>query len=182
MKLHNQEEVKFLKMLNSGYSKNINYLENNLRKLTDIQNGKQNFNLDTIENCNSIYFYGVLSTRITGNYYKLPNKNFKDINCIVGAKRIDEDIPGNIDSYMILKDKSMLNDKFLINYSDFIDNYRIYSFNLDRIIRDDNSNQQINITCEADTNDGSTVYIVYKTYATVTLYHSENGIKGYKNY
>ena len=40
----------------------------------------------------------------------------------------------------------MFNGKFLINYKDFIDNYRIYSFNIDRIIRDDNSNQQINIT------------------------------------
>ena len=83
---------------------------------------------------------------------------------------------------MILKDKSTLNDTFLINYSDFIDNYRIYSFNLDRIIRDDNSNQQINITFESDTNDESTVYVVYKTYATVTLNYSENGIKVYKNY
>ena len=83
---------------------------------------------------------------------------------------------------MILKDKSVLNNKFLINYKDFIDNYRIYSFNIDRIIRDDNSNQQINITAESTSNNVSTVYIIYKTYATVTLNYSENGIKGYKNY
>ena len=169
-------------MLNSGYSKKMNYLENNLIKFTNIKNGKQKFNLNTIANCNSIYFYGVLQTRITGDYYKLPNKNFKDINCKIGSKKIDEGIPGNIDSYIILKDKSTLNDKFLINHSDFIDNYRIYSFNSDRIIRDDNSNQQINITCEADSDDESTVYVVYKTYASVTLNYSENGIKVYKNY
>ena len=83
---------------------------------------------------------------------------------------------------MILKDKSTLNDKFLINYSDFIDNYRIYSFNLDRIIRDDNSNQQINVTCESDSNNVSTVYVIYKTYATINLNYLENGIKVYKNY
>ena len=133
-------------------------------------------------NCNSIYFYGVLNDRINGDYYKLPSKNFENINCLVGSKRIDEGIPNNINSYMILKDKSMFNDEFLINYKDFIDNYRIFSFNIDRIIRDDNSNQQINITAESTSNNVSTVYVVYKTYATVTLNYSENGIKVYKNY
>ena len=83
---------------------------------------------------------------------------------------------------MILKDKSTFSDEFLVNYKDFIDNYRIYSFNIDRIIRDDNSNQQININAETDTDNESTVYVIYKTYATVTLNYSENGIKVYKNY
>ena len=76
----------------------------------------------------------------------------------------------------------MLNDNFLINYKDFIDNCTIYSFNIDRIITHDNSNQQINITAESISNNESTVYVVYKTYATVTLNYSENGIKVYKNY
>ena len=83
---------------------------------------------------------------------------------------------------MILKDKLIFKDEFLINYKDFINNYRIYSFNIDRIIRDDNANQQINITAESTSNTASTVYIVYKTYASVTLNYSENGIKVYKNY
>ena len=182
IKLSDSDNVKFLKMLNSGYSKKINFLENNIRKFTNIQNGKQNFNLDSIANCNSIYFYGVLNDRINGDYYKLPSKNFENINCLIDSKRIDEVIPNNINGFIILKDKSMFNDKFLINYKDFIDNFRIYSFNLDRIIRDDNSNQQINITCESTSNNVSTVYVVYKTYATVTLNFSENGIKVYKNY
>ena len=181
-KLSDSDNVKYLKMLNSGYSKKINFLENNVRVFTNIQNGKQNFNLDSIANCNSIYFYGVLNDRINGDYYKLPSKNFENINCLIGSKRIDEGITSNINGYMILKDKSMFNDEFLINYKDFIDNYRIYSFNIDRIIRDDNSNQQINITAESTSNNVSTVYVVYKTYATVTLNFSENGIKVYKNY
>ena len=169
-------------MLNSGYSKKINFLENNVRKFTNIQNGKQNFNLDSIANCNSTYLYGVLNDRIDGDFYKLPNKKFENINCLIGSKRIDEGIPNNISAYMILKDKSTFNDEFLVNYKDFIDNYRIFSFNIDRIIRDDNSNQQINITCESDSENISTVYVIYKTYATITLNHSQNGIKVYKNY
>ena len=92
-------------MLNSGYSKKINYLENTVRIFNNIQNGKQQFNLNSISNCNSIYFYGVLNSRITGDYYKLPSKSFKDINCVVGAKRIDEGIPNNINAYMIFYQK-----------------------------------------------------------------------------
>ena len=109
-------------MLNAGYSKKINFLENNVRKFTNIQNGKQNFNLDSISNCNSIYFYGVLNDRINGDFYKLPNKKFENINCLIGSKRIDEGITNNISAYMILKDKSTFNDEFLVNYKDFIDN------------------------------------------------------------
>ena len=168
IKLSDSDNIKFLKMLNSGYSKKITFLENNVRKITNIQNGKQNFNLDSISNCNSIYFYGVLNDRINGDFYKLPNKKFENINCLIGSKRIDEGIPNNISAYVILKDKSTFNDEFLINYKDFIDNYRISSFNIDRIIRDDNSNQQINITCESDSENLSTIYVAYKSYATVT--------------
>ena len=182
IKLSDPDNIKYLKMLNSSYIKKINFLENNVRKFTNIQNGKQNFNLDSISNCNSIYFYGVLNDRIDGDFYKLPSKNFENINCLIGSKRIDEGIPNNISAYMILKDKSTFDNKFLVNYKDFINNYRIYSFNIDRIIRDDNSNQQINISCESTSNNQATVYVVYKTYATVTLNFSENGIKVYKNY
>ena len=182
VKLSKSDEIKFLKMLNSGYSKKMNFLENIVRKFTNIQNGKQNFNLDSISNCNSIYFYGVLDDNIDGDFYKLPNKKFENINFLIGSKRIDEGIPNNISAYMILKDKPTFNDEFLVNYKDFIDNYRIYSFTIDRIIRDDNSNQQINISCESDTENESTVYVVYKTYSTITLNYSENGIKVYKNY
>ena len=129
IKLNDIDNVKYFKMLNSSYSKKKNFLENNVREFTNIQDGKQNFNLDSIANCNSIYFYGVLNNRINGDFYKLPNKKFENINCLIGSRRVDEGFPNDINVYMILKDKLILKDEFLINYKDFIDNYRIYSFN-----------------------------------------------------
>ena len=75
---------------------------------------------------------------------------------------------------MILKDKSIHKDDFLINYSDFIKNYRIYSFNLDRIIKNDNSNKFINITCQSVSNNIATVYAVFKTYTTITMKYDKN--------
>ena len=84
---------------------------------------------------------------------------------------------------MNLKDKSMYNNKFLINYSDFMTNYRIYSFNLDRKIRDDNTNKFINIVCNSVTNAVSTVHLYYRNYATITLkIDKQNGMTVYKSY
>ena len=156
-------------MLDYGYTKKINFLENNVRKFTNIENGNQDFDIHNVRNCNSLYFYGVLNTRIEGNLYKLPDKQFKNINCLVDNIQIDNGIPNDIESNMILKDKSMHKHKFLINYSDFIENYRIYSFNLDRVIKNDNSNKFINIACQSDLDDISTVYAIFKTYATITM-------------
>ena len=84
---------------------------------------------------------------------------------------------------MILKDKSIHEDKFLINYSDFIKNYRIYSFNLNRIIKDDSSNRFVNITCESVSNNEATIYAIFKTYSTITMkYNKNDGLIVYKNY
>ena len=96
---------------------------------------------------------------------------------------IDNGIPNDIVSYMILKDKSIHKDDFLINNSDFIENYRTYSFNSDRIKKKDKSNKFINITCQLDTDDIATVYAISKTYATITMkYDKTNALIAYRNY
>ena len=81
----------------------INFLENHVREFTNIVDGNQDFNIHNVRNCNSLYFYGILNTRIYGNFYKLPSKQFKNINCLVDNIRIDNVIPNDINSYMILK-------------------------------------------------------------------------------
>ena len=183
IKLNESDNIKYLKMLDNGYTKKINFLEDNVRKFTNIANGNQDSNIHNVRNCNSLYFYGILNTRIEGNLYKLPNKQFKNINCLVDNIQIDNGITNDIESYMILKNKSLHKDKFLINNSDFIENYGIYSFNLDRIIKDNKSNRFINIICQSDTDDIATVYAIFKTYATITMkYDKTNGLIVYKNY
>ena len=59
--------------------------------------------------------------------------------------------------------------RFLINYSDFITNYRIYSFNLDRIIRDDNSNKFVNITCESQFQIMNQLYMLFLKHIQLLL-------------
>ena len=183
IKLNNSDNIKYLKMINTGYTKKINYLENNIRTFNNVTNGDQDFGLHNVRNCNSLYFYGVVNTRVTNNEYQTPNKNFNKINCLIDNIEIDNGIANNIQAYMNLKDKSIHNDSFLIDYSDFITNYRIYSFDVYRKIRDDNTNKFINITCNGVTNTPSTVYVFYKSYATITLkIDKQNGMTVYKNY
>ena len=183
IKLNNSDNIKYLKMIDTGYTKKINYLENNIRTFTNITNGDQDFGIHNVRNCNSLYFYGIVNTRVTNNEYQTPNKNFNKINCLIDNIEIDNGIVNNIQAYMNLKDKSIHNDSFLIDYSDFITNYRIYSFDVYRKIRDDNTNKFINITCNGVTNTLSTVYVFYKSYATITLkIDKQNGMTVYKNY
>ena len=183
IKLNNSDNMKYLKMIDNGYTKEINYLENNIRTFTNIANGDQDFGIHNVRNCNSLYFYGVVNTRVTENQYQTPNENFNTINCLIDNIKIDNGIVNNIQTYMNLKDKSIYNNKFLINYSDFITNYRIYSFNLNRKIRDDNTNKFINISCNAVTDTESTVYVFYRSYATITLkVDKRDGMTVYKSY
>ena len=183
IKLNNSYNIKYLKMIDAGYTKKINYLENNIRSFTNIANGDHDFGIHNVRNCNSLYFYGVLNDRVTDNQHQTPDKNFTKINCLIDNIEIDTGIVNNIQAYMSLKDKSIYNDCFLTDYSDFITNYRIYSFNLDRKIRDDNTNKFINITCNSTSNNVSTIYVFYKSYATITLkIDKQNGMTVYKNY
>ena len=183
IKLNNSDNIKYLKMINTGYNKKINYLENNIRTFTNIANGDQDFGIHNVRNCNSLYFYGIVNTRVTNNQYQTPDKNFNKINCLIDNIEIDNGIANNIQAYMNLKDKSIHNDSFLIDYSDFITNYRIYSFDVYRKIRDNNTNKFINITCNAVSDNLSTVYVFYKTYATITMkIDKQNGMTVYKSY
>ena len=99
-------------MIDAGYTKKINYLENNVRVFPDITDGQRDFDIHNVRNCNSICFYGVLNNRVNQNYYQLPSKQFNNITSL-----IDNGLPNDINSYMILKDKSIYGNKFLINYS-----------------------------------------------------------------
>ena len=63
VKLHENDHIKYLKMLNDGYSKTINFLECYTRifnnKMSEIN---ENFYVNNVQNCDSVYIYGILNT------------------------------------------------------------------------------------------------------------------------
>ena len=62
---------------------------------------------------------------------------------------------------------------FIINYDDYINYYRIYFRNISREIKDDNANKFINILSGMET-AACEVYIVFKTFANITMKYSKN--------
>ena len=95
VKLHENDHIKYLKMLNDGYSKTINFLESHTRIFNDkMSEINENFYVNNVRNCDSVYMYGILDTNKEGLKYDMPSVKFE--------KRIDSDIS----AYDELKSKS----------------------------------------------------------------------------
>ena len=128
----------------------------------------KNFYVNNVQNCDSVYMYGILNTNKEGLKYDLPSvkfeKSYLNIDNIEFEKAIDNDIS----AYDELKSKLNYYDNFLITYPNFKNYYRIYCFNVARNIRDDHNNKFINIITNMETTS-CTVYIVLKTHSSVKL-------------
>ena len=67
VKLSDEDQIKYLKLLNNGYTKTINFLENHTRifddKMTTIN---ENFYINNVRNADSVYIYGILDSNKEG--------------------------------------------------------------------------------------------------------------------
>ena len=67
-------------MLNNGYTKSINFLENKTKifdkKLSTVN---ENFYINNVHNGDSVYIYGILDSNQTGFHFELPSVKFADI-------------------------------------------------------------------------------------------------------
>ena len=56
--LHENDHIKYLKMLNDGYSKNMNFLETHTKISNDkMKEINQDFYINNVQNCYSVYIY-----------------------------------------------------------------------------------------------------------------------------
>ena len=182
VKLHENEHIKYLKMLNDGYSKTINFLECHARIFNDkMSEINENFYVNNVQNCDSVYMYGILDTNKEGLKYDLPSVKFEKPYLNIDNIRFENPIDNDISAYDELKNKSNHYDNFLITYPNFKNYYRIYCFNVSRNIRDDHNNKFINIITNMETTSCS-VYIVLKTHGSVKLeYSKSNSLVVYKS-
>ena len=182
IKLSDEDHIRYLKLLNNGYMKTINFLENHTRifdeKLTTIN---ENFYINNIRNADSVYIYGILDSNKEGFHFDLPSIKFEDIYLNIDNFRFENPITNDISAYKILKNKSIHSDKFLISYENFRQYYRVYCFNVSRNIRDNHNNKFMNIITNLEEST-CTVYVVFKTFSTVKLEYNElNGLIVYKS-
>ena len=174
IKLSDEDELRYLKKLDNGYIKTINFLENHVKIFNDKFNiVRQDFYVNNVRNGDSIYIYGILDSNKNGMHYDLPSVEFKEPFLNIDNVRFENEIPNDISAFKIFKNKSIHQNNFLINYIEYLDYYRIYFWNISRQIKNDNANKFINILTGMET-AACEVYIVFKTSASVTLKYSKN--------
>ena len=182
VKLSDEDHIRYLKLLNNGYTKSINFLENHTRifddKLTTIN---ENFYINNVRNADSVYIYGISDSNKEGFHFDLPSVKFEDIYLNIDNVRFENPITNDISAYKILKSKSNHSDKFLISYENFRQYYRVYCFNVSRNIRDNHNNKFMNIITNLE-ESACTVYVVFKTFSSVKLeYNKSNVLIVYKS-
>ena len=77
VELFENDHIRYLKMLNDGYSKNISFLECLARIFNDkMSEINENFYVNNVQNCDSVYMYDILNTNKEGLKYDLPSVKF----------------------------------------------------------------------------------------------------------
>ena len=182
VELYENDHIRYLKMLSDGYTKNINFLECHTRIFNDkMSEINENFYVNNVQNCDSVYMYGILNTNKEGLKYDLPSVKFEKYYLNIDNIKFENPIENDISAYDELKSKSNHYDNFLITYPNFKNYYRIYCFNVSRNIRDDHNNKFVNIITNMETTS-CVVYIVLKTHSSVKLQYSKsNGLVVYKS-
>ena len=182
IKLSDEDQIKYLKLLNDGYIKSINFLENHTRIFDEkLSTVNENFYINNVRNADSVYIYGILDSNKEKFHFDPPSVKFEDIYLNIDNIRFENPITNDISAYKILKSKSNYSDKFLISYENFRQYYRIYYFNVSRNVRDNHNNEFMNIITNIE-ETACTVYIVFKTLSSVKLeYNKTNGLIVYKS-
>ena len=105
---------------------------------------------------------------------KIPNKSCTDIQLKIDSQKYQNPIENNTDSFIIFKNRSPYNNEFLLNYNQFLNNYLIYSFPLDRMLKYDSGSKSVDISCDPDDNSESTAITIFQQSAYINL-KIENG-------
>ena len=182
VKLTDSDNIRYLKMLDNKFNKRIAFMENH----TLISDGKlkeinEDFAINNIRNSDSVFIYGILNTKKTGLNNKLPSVKFENPYLNIDNIRFENPIPNDISAYNILKYKSNHSDNFIITYKEYLENYRIYCFNVNRQTQNDNNNKFMNIITNIESTS-STVYIVWRNYSIIEMEYTKNGLNIYKTY
>ena len=169
-------------MLDNEFSKKINFMENHTLtfdgKLKEIN---EDFAINDIRNSDSVFIYGILNTKKAGLNNDLPSVKFENPYLNIDNIRFENPIPNDISAYNIFKYKSNHSDNFIITHEEFLENYRIYCFNVNRQTQNNSNNKFMNIITNIE-NTSSIVYIVWKNYSVIEMEYNKNGLNIYKTY
>ena len=156
--LDEKTNLDYLKNINK-FNKTIPIFDNNV-VINNDKIGTNNFTIhvNNVYNCKNMYLMFIKDNSIV----KIPNKSCSNIQLKVNSEKFQNVIENNIDAFLILKNRSPYTNEFLLNYNQFLNNYLIYSFPLDRMLKNDSGNKSIIINGEPDDNSESTAIIIHQ--------------------
>ena len=166
----------------SKFNKTIPFFDNNVVfNHNKVENANFTIHVNNVYNCKNMYLMFIKDSSII----KIPNKSCSNIQLKVNSEKFQNVIENNNDAFLILKNRSPYANEFLLNYNQFLNNYSIYGFPLDRMLKNDSGNKSIIINGEPDDDSESTAIIIYQQ-ASYINFKIENGslivTKTYKIY
>ena len=126
--------------------------------------------MNNVYNCKNMHLMFIKDNSIV----KIPNKSCSNIQLKVNSKKFQNMIENSNDAFLIFKNRSPNTNEFLLNYNQFLKNYLIYAFPLDRMLKHDSGNKSIIINGEPDENLSSNAIVIYQQ-ASYINFKFENG-------
>ena len=135
-----------------------------------ILGNKFTMHLNNVSNFKNMYLMFIKDDAII----KIPNKSCSDIQIKIDSQKFQNPITNNVDSFIIFKNRSPYNNEFLLDYNQFVNNYLIYSFPLDRMLKYDSGSKSVDISCDPDDNSNASSIVIYQQSVYINL-KIENG-------
>ena len=173
--LHEMEEIQFLKNHNN-FDINISILENYVKKDSQsITNENFDVSANNCTNTNNVFLMLVKENgENNANTLQMPNKRAKDLQCYIGHQKFQSSVNSDLDAFIELKKWSEYFDEFIIDYNQFLNNYTIYSFPINRYSRKDKSTKYINISGVGVDEDASKTILVWRQISNFNLKINNN--------
>ena len=163
--LDEKNKIDYIKNINK-FNKTIPIFDNNVKvNINKIAGTKFDMDFNNVINCKNIYLMFIKDKAVV----KIPNKSCSNIQMKIDSQKFQNPIMNNTDAFIIFKNRSPYNNEFLLNYNQFYNNYLIYSFLVNRMLKYDSGTKSIDISCSPDDNDDATAIVIYQQSAYVNL-------------
>ena len=134
--------------------------------------------VDNVYNCKNMYLMFIEDDSII----KIPNKSCSSIQLKINSQKFQKVIENNNDAFLISKNRCRYVNEFLLNYNQFINNYSINAFPLDKMLKNDSGNKSIIINGKPDDNSESTAVIIYQQASYINFKIENNSLVVTKTY
>ena len=163
--LDEKNKIDYIKNINK-FNKTIPIFDNNVKvNINKIAGTKFNMNFNKLINFKIMYLMFIKDDTVV----KIPDKSCSDIQIKIDSQQFQNPIMNNTDAYIIFKNRSPYNNEFLLNYNQFVNNYLLCSFPINRMLKYDFGTKSIDISCNPDKNSSASAIVIYQQSSNINL-------------